>query len=158
MHRSRYRPCGAPGSPGAWLAAGGTECKAGEIVSLIEKAAGGRSRAAGGACPAWCVFDHDRAGRPAIVLHESLPAVIEVSGSGEADVAEWIDVRTTQYSPEEAGELPGPPAVELSCHRGGRYRVTTLTAGEARRLAAGLLTAAAHAEGDPYPHLHVAGS
>jgi hypothetical protein len=126
-------------------------------MSLIEKekAAGRRSRAAGGACPAWCIFDHDRAGQPAIVLHESLPAEIEISGSRDADVPEWIDVQTTQYSPEEAGELPGPPAVELSCHRGSRYRVTTLTAGEARQLAASLLTAAAHADGDPHPHLYV---
>jgi uncharacterized protein DUF6907 len=119
-------------------------------MSLIEKAAKRRSRTAGEACPAWCVFDHDRMGQPTIVLHESLPAVIEISGPREADVAERIDVRTTQYSPEESGEPPGPPAVELSCHQGCRYRVTTLTADEARQLAASLLTAAAHAEGDPH--------
>lgn len=121
-------------------------------MSLIEKAAKRRPRTAGGACPAWCVFDHDRNGQPAIVLHESLPAIIAISGPREADVPEWIDVRTTQYSPEESGELPWPPAVELSCHQGSRYRVTTLTADEARQLAASLLTAAAHADGDPHPH------
>ena len=116
-------------------------------MSLIEKAAKRRTRTAGGACPAWCVFDHDRNGQPAIVLHESLPAVIEISGPREADVPEWIDVRTTQYRPEESNELPEPPAVELSCHQGSRYRVTTLTADEALQLAASLLTAAAHADG-----------
>jgi hypothetical protein len=126
-------------------------------MSVIEEAAKRRSRTAGGACPAWCVFDHDRNRQPAIVLHESLPAVIEISGPRDADVPEWIDVRTTQYSPEESGELPGPPAVELSCHQGSRYRVTTLTADEARHLAASLLTAAAHADGDTHPHdLHAA--
>jgi hypothetical protein len=107
---------------------------------------------ADGTCPVWCVFDHDRTVQPAIVLHESLSAIIEISGSHEADVPEWIDVRTTQYSPEESGEPPGPPAVELSCHQGNRYRVTTLTADEARQLAASLLTAAAHADGDPHSH------
>jgi hypothetical protein len=121
-------------------------------MSVYEKAAKRPSRTAGGACPAWCVFDHDRTVQPAIVLHESLSAVIEISGSHEADVPEWIDVRTTQYSPEESGETPGPPAVELSCHQGSRYRVTTLTADEARQLAASLLTAAAHADGDPHSH------
>ena len=114
-------------------------------MSLIERAAKRRSRTAGEACPAWCVFDHDRTGQSAMVLHESIPAVIEISGPREADVPEWIDVRTTQYSPEDSGELPGPPAVELSCHQGCRYRVTMLTADEARHLAASLLTAAAHA-------------
>ena len=76
-------------------------------MSLIEKAARRRSRAAGGACPAWCIFDHDRAGQPAIVLHESLPAEIEISGSRDADVPEWIDVQTTQYSPEECRRTAG---------------------------------------------------
>src|SRR5580693_4619727 len=120
-------------------------------MSAIEKAAKRRSRTAGGACPAWCVFDQDRTGQPAIVLHESLPAVIEISGSHEADVPEWIDVRTAQYSPEESGEPLRPPAVELSCHQGSRYRVTTLTADEARRLAASLSAAAAQVDGDPHP-------
>jgi hypothetical protein len=121
-------------------------------MSLVDKGAERRSGAAGESCPAWCVFDHDRTGQPAIVLHESLPAVIEISGLGDADVPEWIDVRTTQYSPEESGERPRPPAVELSWHRGSRYRVTTLTADEARHLAATLFTAAAHANGNPCPH------
>jgi hypothetical protein len=120
-------------------------------MSFMEKAAKRRSRAAGGTCPAWCVFDHDRNGPPAIVLHESLPAVTEISGPRDADVPEWIDVRTTQYSPEESGEPPRPPAVELSCHQGSRYRVTTLTADEARRLAASLSAAAAQVDGDPHP-------
>ena len=120
-------------------------------MSFIEKAAKRRSRAAGGACPAWCVLDHDRNGQPAIVLHESLPTVTEISEPRDVDVPEWIDVRTTQYSPEDSGELPEPPAVELSCHQGRRYRVTTLTADEARHLAASLLAAAAHADGDPHP-------
>ena len=123
----------------------------------IEKAAERWSRTAGEACPAWCVLGHDRTGQPAIILHESLPAVIEISGPRDADVPEWIDVRTTQYSPEESGGLPGPPVVELSSHQYGRYRVTTLTADEARHLAACLLTAAAHADGDSHPHdLHAA--
>ena len=118
-------------------------------MSFIEKVAKRRSRTAGGACPAWCVFDHDRNGQPAIILHESLPDVIEISRSREANVPERIDVRTTQYSPEESAELPGPPAVELSCHQGSRYRVTTLTPDEARQLAASLFTAAAHADSNP---------
>jgi hypothetical protein len=120
-------------------------------MSFMEKAAKRRSRATGGACPAWCVFDHDEIGPPAIVLHESLPAVTEISGPRDADVPEWIDIRTTQYSPEESGEPPRPPAVELSCHQGSRYRVTTLTAAEARRLAASLSAAAAQVDGDPHP-------
>jgi hypothetical protein len=121
-------------------------------MSLIGKAPKRRSRTAGKACPAWCVLDHDRTGQPAIVLHESLSAVIEISGPRAAGVPERIDVRIAQYSPEESGELPGPPAVELSCHQGCRYRITTLTADEARQLAASLVTAAAHADGDPHPH------
>jgi hypothetical protein len=115
-------------------------------MSLIEKAASRRPGTAGEECPAWCVLGHDRTGRPAIVLHESVPAVIEISGPREAGLPEWIDVRTTQYSPEGSGEQPGLPAVELSCHQGSRYRVTTLTADEARQLAVSLLTAAAHAD------------
>jgi hypothetical protein len=120
-------------------------------MSSFDKAAKRRSRAAGGGCPAWCVFDHERTGQPAIVLHESPPAVIGISEPRDADVPEWFDVRTTQYSPEEPGEPPGPPAVELSCHQGSRYRVTTLTADEARHLAASLFTAATHAVEDPHP-------
>jgi hypothetical protein len=126
-------------------------------MSLIGKDAERRSRTAGEACPGWCVFDHDRNGQPVILLHESLPAIIEISGPRDFDVPEWIDVRTTQYRPEESGELPALPAVELSCHQGSRYRVTTLTADEARELAAGLFAAAARADGDPQPHgLHAA--
>jgi hypothetical protein len=120
------------------------------VVSFIERTAKRWSRNAGGTCPAWCALDHDRNGQPAVILHESLPAVITISGPHETDVPEWIDVRTAQYS-EESGELPGSPAVELTCHRGSRYRVTTLTPDEARRLAASLFTAAAHADGDPHP-------
>ena len=121
-------------------------------MSLIEKDAKRRSRTEGGPCPGWCVFDHDRNGQPVILLHESLPAIIEISGPRDVDVPEWIDVRTTQYRPEESGELPALPAVELACHQGSRYRVTTLTADEARQLAAGLFAAAARADGDPQPH------
>ena len=73
----------------------------------MEKAAKRRSRATGGACPAWCVFDHDGIGPPAIVLHESLPAVTEISGPRDADVPEWIDVRTTQYSPRNQANRRG---------------------------------------------------
>jgi hypothetical protein len=120
-------------------------------MSLVEKAAGRPSGAAGEPCPAWCVLDHDRYGQPTIVLHESLPAVIELSGLREADVEEWVDVRTTQYSPEESGEAPKTPSVELSWHRDSRYRVTTLSAAEARHLAGALLNAAAHADGSPQP-------
>jgi hypothetical protein len=126
-------------------------------MSFTEKAAKRQSGTADGACPDWCIFDHDRNGQPVTILHESLPAVTGISGPRDADVPEWIDVRTTQYSPEDSGELPWPPAVELSCHRGSRYRVTTLTPGEARQLAASLFAAAAHADGDPHPHdLHAA--
>ena len=121
-------------------------------MSVIERADVRRSHTGGEACPTWCVFDHDQCGQPAIVLHESRPAVIEISGPRDVDVPEWIDVRATQYSPEEPDERPGPPAVELSCHQGGRYRVTTLSPDEARQLAAGLLTAAAHADGQSQPH------
>jgi hypothetical protein len=121
-------------------------------MSFMGRAVKRRPCTAGGACPAWCVFDHDRNEEPVVVLHESAPAIIEISGPREADVPEWIDVMTTQYSPEESGELPGPPAVELSCHRGSRYRIFTLTADEARQLAASLLTAAAHADSGPRPH------
>jgi hypothetical protein len=115
-------------------------------MSLIGKAGNSQARTTGGACPAWCVLDHERNDEPITILHESCPAVIEISGSRETDVSECIDVRTTQYSPEESGELPWPPAIELSCHQGSRYRVTTLTPDEARYLAASLLTAAAHAD------------
>jgi hypothetical protein len=120
-------------------------------MSVIERAGVRRSRTAGEACPAWCVFDHDQSGQPAIILHESRPAVIEISGPRDVDVPEWIDVRTTQYSPEEPDEPLGPPVVELSCHQGGRYRVTTLSPDEARQLAASLLTAAADADGQSQP-------
>jgi len=114
-------------------------------VSLSENTDIRRSRTTGGACPAWCVLDHEGDAQAAIVLHESRAAVIEISGPRDADVAEWIDVRTTQYIPEEPGEPPGSPVVELSYHHGNRYRVTTLTADEARHLAASLFATAAHA-------------
>jgi hypothetical protein len=120
-------------------------------MSLVDKATRSRLRTAGEACPAWCALGHDLNGQPGIVLHESLPAVTEISRPREFEIPEWIDVRTTQYSPEEPGELPGPPVVELSCHQGGRYRVITLTPEEARYLAVSLYTAAAHADGDPRP-------
>jgi hypothetical protein len=120
-------------------------------MSVIEKAGVRRSRTAGETCPAWCVFDHDQSGQPAIVLHESRPAVIEISVPRDVDVPEWIDVRATQYSPEEPDELLGPPVVEFSCHQGGRYRVTTLSPDEARQLAASLLTAASDADGQSQP-------
>lgn len=112
------------------------------------KEAAGRRRPGAG-CPAWCVLDHDRDGQPTIVLHESLSAVIELSGLPESDVRERVDVRTTQYSPEESGELPRTPWVELAWYQNSRYRVSTLSADEARQLAAALLNAAAHADGDP---------
>lgn len=99
-----------------------------------------------GGCPAWCVFDHDRCEQHVTVLHESLPTVIEISELRKADVPEWIDVRTAQYSPEESEQLPRPPVIELSYHQGGRYRVTMLTADEARRLAISLFEEAAHAD------------
>src|ERR1700676_78165 len=116
-------------------------------MTHFKEAAGRRQSGAG--CPAWCVLDHDRDGQPTIVLHESLHAVIELSGLPEADVRERVDVRTTQYSPEESGELPRTPWVELAWYQDCRYRVSTLSADEARQLAAALLNAAAHADGDP---------
>jgi len=100
----------------------------------------------GDGCPAWCVFDHERSEQPVTVLHESLPTVIEVSGLRKADVPEWIDVRTAQYLPEESEQRPQPPVIELSYHEGGRYRVTMLTADEARSLAASLVAEAIHAD------------
>lgn len=115
-------------------------------MSLIEKNGDSRARKGGEACPAWCISDHDGNGQPAIILHESLPTIIEISRPHEADVPEWIDVRTTQYTAEESNELQQSPGVELSYHQGSRYRVTTLTADEARHLAASLFTAAAHAD------------
>jgi hypothetical protein len=115
-------------------------------MSLIENNGNIWAGTAGEACPAWCISDPNGNGQSAIILHESLPTIIEISRPREADVPEWIDVRTTQYSPEESNELRRPPAVELSHHRGSRYRVTTLTADEARHLAASLFTAAAHAD------------
>jgi hypothetical protein len=115
-------------------------------MSLIEKAENRRSPTAGEGCPAWCVFDHDHKEEPVTILHESLPTVIEVSRRLDGGVCEWIDVRTTQYRPEEPNEPPWPPAIELSYHRGSRYRITTLTADEARRLAACLSAEAAHAD------------
>jgi hypothetical protein len=118
-------------------------------MSFIDEVVTSRSRAA---CPMWCVIDHDRDSQPALILHESCPVVIEISGPRDADVPERIEVQTTQYSPEDSGELPAPPTVELSRYGGGRYRITTLTADEARRLAASLFEAAAHANGDPHPH------
>ena len=115
-------------------------------MSLIEKAENRRSPTAGEGCPAWCVFDHDHKEEPVTILHESLPTVIEVSRRLDGGVCEWIDVRTTQYRPEEPNEPPWPPAIELSYHRGSRYRITTLTADEATRLAACLSAEAAHAD------------
>ena len=51
---------------------------------------------------------------------KSLPTVTETSRPCEADVPEWIDVRTTQYRPEYSGELQALPVVELSCHQGSQ--------------------------------------
>ena len=96
-------------------------------------------------CPAWCVFDHSRSDQP-VILHESRPAMVEVSTPRNENVPEWIDVQTTQYRPEDPDELLWLPRVELSCHQGSRYRVTTLSADEARHLAVSLVVAAAYAD------------
>jgi hypothetical protein len=116
---------------------------------FIDEVVTSRSHEAGAPCPVWCVIDHDPDSQPALILHESCPVVIEISGPRAADIPERIEVQTTQYRPEDSGDLPAPPTVELSRYRGGRYRITTLTADEARRLAASLFEAAAHADGDP---------
>ena len=51
-----------------------------------------------------------------------------------------------QYIPDKSNEPLEPPAIRLSYHQSSRYRVTTLTADEARRLAASLFTAATYAD------------
>ena len=87
--------------------------RVGRLAMTHCKEAAGR-RQSGAGCPAWCVLAHDRDGQPTIVLHESLPAVIELSGLPQVDVRERVDVGTTQYSPEESGELPRTSWVELA--------------------------------------------
>jgi hypothetical protein len=117
-------------------------------MALINKAVMRRAHEAGAPCPVWCAIDHDPDSQPALILHESSSVVIEISGPRDADRPERIEVQTTQYSSDDSGGLPVSPTVELSRYRGGRYRITTLTADEARRLAASLFEAAAHADGD----------
>jgi hypothetical protein len=93
-------------------------------------------------CPRWCDREH-AAGAPGIAFyHASEPASVPISRPGDAHQPERIDVQAAQYQPDEPGEPSWSPAIEITVHAGGRYRLIGLTPDEARDLAT-LLTRAA---------------
>ena len=51
-------------------------------------------------------------------------------------------MQAAQYLPDDPGEPPWSPTVEIAVHAGGRYRLIGLTPEEAQQLA-GMLAAAA---------------
>ena len=89
-------------------------------------------------CPQWCARDHHS---DTVFYHASAATSVTVSQSGRA-APDRLDVQTAQYLPDDPGEPAGSPAVEISVHAGGRYRLIGLTPEEARELA-GMLARAA---------------
>ena len=93
-------------------------------------------------CPHWCARDHTTERRGRAFYHASKTCSVTISTAGRPGVPERADVETAQYLPDDPGEAPWTPTVELALHAGSRYRVIGLTPEEARQLAAMLARAA----------------
>ncbi len=93
-------------------------------------------------CPHWCARDHTTERRGRAFYHASQTCSVTISTAGRPGFPERADVETAQYIPDDPGEAPWTPTVELTLHAGSRYRVIGLTPTEARQLAAMLARAA----------------
>ncbi len=90
-----------------------------------------------GHCRGWCARAHATA-----FYHASETASVTISQPGGPAVPDRLDVQTAQYLPDDPAEPAWSPAVEITVHTGGRYRLIGLTPEEARELAAMLAQAA----------------
>jgi hypothetical protein len=93
-------------------------------------------------CPHWCVRDHSADTGGIAFYHASETASVSIAWPGGFTVPDRLDVQTAQYLPDDPGEPPWSPAVEIAVHAGGRYRLIGLAPEEARELAALLAKAA----------------
>ncbi len=93
-------------------------------------------------CPRWCAREHVASTPGTAFYHASEPASVPTSRPGDLHWPDRIDVQAAQYLPDEPGEPSWSPAIEITVHADGRYRLIGLTPGEARDLAT-LLTRAA---------------
>ena len=94
-------------------------------------------------CPHWCSRDHsaDPCGTAFYHASETTSVAIAQPGGG-LTAPDRLDVQTAQYLPDDTGEPAWSPAVEITVHTGGRYRLIGLTLEEATELA-GMLARAA---------------
>jgi hypothetical protein len=82
-------------------------------------------------CPHWCSRDHSADTCGTAFYHAS-----------DTTSVACLDIQTAQYLPDDPAEPAWSPAVEITVHTGGRYRLIGLTPEEARELAAMLAQAA----------------
>ncbi len=93
-------------------------------------------------CPHWCRRDHSADPCGTAFYHASETASVAIARPGGLAVPDRLDVQTAQYLPDDPCEPAWSPAVEITVHTGGRYRLIGLTLEEARELA-GMLAKAA---------------
>ncbi len=93
-------------------------------------------------CPHWCSRDHSADTCGTAFYHASETASVTMSRPGSLTVPDRLDVQTAQHLPDDPGEPAWSPAVEITVHTGGRYRLIGLTPEEAIQLA-GMLAKAA---------------
>jgi hypothetical protein len=93
-------------------------------------------------CPHWCSCDHSADPCGAAFYHASETASVTISRPSGITTPDRLDVQTAQYLPDDPDEPAWSPAVEITVHAGGRYRLIGLTPEEARELAAMLAQAA----------------
>jgi hypothetical protein len=99
-----------------------------------------------GQCPHWCACDHSFGARASDFYHASETAPVAISQLAP----DRLDVQIAQYLPDDPGEPPWSPAVEITVPAGGRYRLISLSPDEALELAevlaraAGMLGAPGH--------------
>jgi hypothetical protein len=74
--------------------------------------------------------------------HASETTSVTIARPGGLTTPDRLDVQTAQYLPDDPGEPAWSPAVEITVHTGGRYRLIGLTPEEATELA-GMLARAA---------------
>ncbi len=118
-------------------------------------------------CPHWCSRDHSADSCGSAFYHASETASVTISPSAglavpdhlalpdRLAVPDRLDVQTAQYLPDDPGEPAWSPAVEITVHTGGRYRLIGLTPEQAIQLA-GLLAKAADIVGAGTAHVRQA--
>ena len=93
-------------------------------------------------CPHWCAGEHAADTYGATFYHASETTSVTISRPSGLTTPDRLDVQTAQYLPDDPDEPAWSPAVEITVHTGGRYRLIGLTPEEARELAAMLAQAA----------------